>query len=534
VLDILGHILEPHIVRDAFYNAWVRQETYATTCHPDTRIRIMSQIEKWTSDTQRSVCWLHGPAGAGKSIIASTIAEHLQGNRLAATFFFSRSKGAREDITNLIPTLAYQISQNVPSTRPQMVEVLREDPTLLSRTMMHQFLKLIVEPFENIDASEPFLIIIDGLDECPARDRVLELIRLLGETLAAGNHPLNFLLTSRPEVDIEAAFRIYITGGLSFWLSLEDSKDDVRTYLRYSLTRLRQKHAQIMANEPLEWPSAEDLEDLVRRSEGLFIFAATCVHYMEDERESLQVKLRQILSLHNGMDPLYNQVMSEAQQCENFDLVMGTLMYLRQPLSIRGLAWLLRLDVSDIRKALDRCHSVLVIPDNEDDSVRPYHASLRDFLTNKERSWQYFLAPAKFHALIAIECLRTITDSLTGEEAPPKYACMAWYYHCSSLLSEANTSQDFRSLCRQVEAAMKTINPIWVKHWMVETLAWAGVRYVQQVELPSSKVSRHPLNGIISATLLLQGLPAEARALHIKLKRIARTLDVRNIYLEEA
>jgi hypothetical protein len=185
----------------------------------------------------------------------------------------------------------------------------------------------------------------------------------------------------------------------------------------------------IMAGEPMEWPSSEDLEKLVRKSEGLFIYASTLVQYMDDRREPPQEKLRHVLKVHDGVDPLYAQVITEAQRCKDFDRVIGSIMYLRYPLPIKKLARLLGLDVSNIRMALDRCHSVLAIPDDDNEMIRPYHASLQDFLTNQARSQDFFLAPAKFHALIAIACLKGITDNLRLNCTSDKYISTAWYLH---------------------------------------------------------------------------------------------------------
>jgi hypothetical protein len=181
--------LKPYLVEDALYNSETRKTEHATTCHPDTHARILREIIQWFNSTECSLCWLRGPAGTGKSTICHTTAAELQKiRRLAATFFFSRKKGDREDITKLIPTLAYQIAQHLPSTQLHMQRALHEDRTLLSQTMEYQFQKLIAEPVRAVGARDRSLVIIDGLDECAARDRLLALIKLLGETFTGSNN----------------------------------------------------------------------------------------------------------------------------------------------------------------------------------------------------------------------------------------------------------------------------------------------------------------------------------------------------------
>src|SRR5690242_6336738 len=98
------------------------------------------------------------------------------------------------------------------------------------------------------------------------------------------------------------------------------------------------------------------------------------------------MRLQKILDIHMGMDLLYSHVITEALEYESFNTVMGSLMYLQYPLAINNLSEFLGLEISDIRMALDGCHSILTIPEEDTEEIRPYHASLQDFLTNQKRS----------------------------------------------------------------------------------------------------------------------------------------------------
>ena len=469
---------------DALHNSETRKTEHATTCEPGTHARILQQIREWFNTGNHSVCWLRGPAGTGKSTISNTIAAELKEiGRLAGSFFFSRKRGARGDISGLVITLAYQIAEHIPSIRSHMEAALRENRTLLGQAIETQFQELIVGPLMNVETGDRSLIVIDGLDECAARDRLMALIQLLGQTLARSNIPLLFLLASRPERDIESTLRSFFPHNTSLWLALEDSRDDVWTYLEKHLQGIRQRFHTIMAHEPERWPSRADLDALVENSDGLFIYAATIVRYMEG-RGSPQANLRKVLTKHVGVDPLYEHVISEANECPNFDRVIGTLVYLREPIPILELAQLLQLDISEIRSALDACHSVLIIPDSDNDAIRPYHASLRDYLIDRERSNNAFCDPALFHTTIAVACLRATIDNSS------KYAWVEWYYHASCLLASANGLEGRRH-CLRVKDELDQLNRGRIRDWMVEALQWRGVVHIIP-ELPSMKVSRTP------------------------------------------
>jgi ABC-type molybdenum transport system ATPase subunit/photorepair protein PhrA len=86
---------------------------------------------------EHPVCWLRGPAGTGKSTIAHTIAVEIDSEqRMAATFFYSRGKGNREEIRKVVPTLAYQIAQKVRSMEPHIRRALEDN--ILSSTLGNQ------------------------------------------------------------------------------------------------------------------------------------------------------------------------------------------------------------------------------------------------------------------------------------------------------------------------------------------------------------------------------------------------------------
>ncbi|TEB20194.1 hypothetical protein FA13DRAFT_1645330 [Coprinellus micaceus] len=66
----------------------------APKCHPETRTAVQEDIISWIT-TQR-IMWLSGPAGAGKTAIAGSVAETCEDmGLLAGSFFFRHSQGLR-------------------------------------------------------------------------------------------------------------------------------------------------------------------------------------------------------------------------------------------------------------------------------------------------------------------------------------------------------------------------------------------------------------------------------------------------------
>ena len=44
-------------------------------CHPGTHLETLDAVNTWMASGEPRICWLHGPAGAGKSAITQTISE---------------------------------------------------------------------------------------------------------------------------------------------------------------------------------------------------------------------------------------------------------------------------------------------------------------------------------------------------------------------------------------------------------------------------------------------------------------------------
>ena len=126
-------LLQPHISPGAFHNSDERYDP--PKCHPHTRKAVLKKITDWVNDADKValILWLYGPAGAGKSAIAQTIAELLEkAGLLAAAFFFSRNAAGRNEKTPLVTTLVYQLVKSIPEIRAHVLEAVEGDPALFS------------------------------------------------------------------------------------------------------------------------------------------------------------------------------------------------------------------------------------------------------------------------------------------------------------------------------------------------------------------------------------------------------------------
>ena len=407
-------LLQQHIAPGAFHNSDERYEP--PKCHPRTREAVLKKIEGWVKDANKVALflWLYGPAGAGKSAIAQTIAELLeQAGLLAAAFFFSWNAIGRNEKTPLVATLVYQIIISIPEIRVHVLEGLEQDPALFSRSIQAQIQALIIKPLNLVAIDEtlaptlrsrPRLIILDGLDECRTTSAQTQILNALSTAVQQLHIPLFFLIASRSEHHIREAFndKSRGIGSLSFSIALDDTyqpDDDIRAFFKSRFDEIKRSHPS-RTHLPASWPSSEDIRRLVEKSSGQFIFASTVVKYISSHRHWPPDRLKIFFGQSNPrretpfaeLDRLYRLILSPVAEITKFQDVLMFLV-LRPFLggskqTTNLIEKFLFYRPGEIDMILTDLHSIIYVPPPGDDfsELRFFHASLPDFLLDRSRS----------------------------------------------------------------------------------------------------------------------------------------------------
>ena len=125
-----------------------------------------------------------------------------------------------------------------------------------------------------------------------------------------------------------------------------------------------------------------------------------------------------------------------------------------------------------ILSALRRCHSISIA---EDETINPYHGSLRNFLTDESRATtRLFLAPATCHGRLMVGCFSAIADSFRDASfVPSRYAFMSWHYHaCSVLIAISGDDEGLGKMEGMVQEMIKAIDLKWVKRLIIWAISW--------------------------------------------------------------
>jgi len=400
----------------------------------------------WIKDGQKTsfLMWVYGPAGAGKSAIAQTIAEmcHKSGI-LAASFFWSRSAAGRNDETHLIASLAYQLIITIPQMRIHVLTAIENDPVLLSRSLEAQMESLVIAPLEKtflgrqertVDLGEPKLVILDGLDECGEPSIQRYILKVISTSILRFPLRIHILVASRPEQEIRDSFNAKPLLSITTRLSLDDKylpDNDIGLFLIDSFTALKESHV-LGSLLPTTWPTTEDIDTLVQKSSGQFIYAATVVKFVKSPRRRPDEQLKIIFGIGGtgkhtpfaALDALYLHIFSMVEDLPRVLEIMSCLYFLGPgfyPI-VDNIENMLFYGRGDVHLILSDLHSILDVPDiTSDRSLHVFHASLQDFLMDPNRSGDFFLDESIARARLAQCFMRHIRNFPTSGSEPRKY-----------------------------------------------------------------------------------------------------------------
>jgi hypothetical protein len=400
-------------------------------CLQGTRTELLQKVMEWAiSPSQKSIFWLKGMAGTGKSTISRTVARSLKDtNHLGASFFFKRGEGDRGNAKKFFPTLTRQLMLWSSELRYGVQKALNDDPDIASKSLKEQFENLLLQPLLSLNQHgrqpQTAVMVIDALDECEQDQDIRNIIRLLPLLQKAQSIRLRIFLTSRPELPISLGFSEI--GDQEYQdLALHEvpeevTERDIRLFLLDRFAKIRHDR-----NISQDWPDDDVIQELVRISAPLFISAATVCRYIGNSKWEPKLRLAELLKDQakyvSRMDKTYLPILTrllddqesdefeQQQLLQEFQAIVAVIILLAVPLSINALSLFIGIGADQISNRLDSFRSVLDIPCDRDQPVRILHLSFRDFLVQSRT--KFLVDEPKKHKDIAKFCLRTMQTHL--------------------------------------------------------------------------------------------------------------------------
>ncbi|KAM6496312.1 hypothetical protein JOM56_009018 [Amanita muscaria] len=416
--------MEKFVSFNAFHNSAVQDPD--RKCHPGTRVIVLNRIRNWfdSPSSEEHAFWLHGPAGAGKSAIAQTIARSCSQGQVAATFFFYRSDASRNDGNRLFATIAWQLAFSIPGIKDHIARALHNRPDLPRMDVETQFEEFIVRPFQalkDVSTHPPSpVVIIDGVDECIDEKLQRRFLKVIGNAIENVLVPLRFLICSRPEAHIQETIDRFPKPNLGIDLaSLDDANHDIEKYLKDEFSRIASEQDLDSAT----WPGHERMQQVVYKSSGQFVYASLVIRYVSDEYNSAVTQLEIILGLKPQsskspfaeLDALFIGIL-ERQPDRAFLMTFLALLVARLSIDrlIYGSNWdedfhlddamLMNVSEFELHRKLRGMLSLFKFEPHID----LHHRSFLDFLQDSSRSCQFYISRESAER----RYLELITDSV--------------------------------------------------------------------------------------------------------------------------
>jgi hypothetical protein len=348
---------------------------------------------------------LTGQAGAGKTTILYTIAKKVDSGGtktvLGGNFFCSRQFSETRESNRILPTVVYQLAQICKPFGDALyaARIARTYPNPFAAVSMdveEQIRCLLLVPWQQSEAKRAetrtqYLIIIDALDEMEEQGASVFLQHLFSTMSTNKLVGLKFLVASRTDQRIQNHIQSF-GPRKELWLQhvlADEASSDVRKYLDSHLSNL----------------GADNINKIQERAQGLFIYAATVVRFVQPPGSHLAVaeKISLLCKLlayttdiglpDSGLliDTLYQQIMVDAFSRLPNDILKHRLKILHfflstatreSPSTIAAIVG--DADDSITQLVVDSLHAVIYL--QKDGRIFWYHTSFPDFIFDSTRS----------------------------------------------------------------------------------------------------------------------------------------------------
>lgn len=244
-------------------NASINYVTASRLCHRGTGAWFLkSAAYKTFLQAPHGRLWLRGIPGSGKTVLASTIIRELEcadeGPESALVyFFFAFNDDSKQQLEHMLRSLIFQLSNLHTFGRTHLTSCFEkfkegyEQPSTES----------LVDLFDQMVCDlRSVTIVLDALDESTGTQSILRWI-------TSRNH-CKFVLTGRPESDIEKALTLWLPSDCAITLENEPVHNDIKAYVQHNLETERNLS---------RWKSMHNFisDTLVKKAGGMSV-CSTC------------------------------------------------------------------------------------------------------------------------------------------------------------------------------------------------------------------------------------------------------------------
>lgn len=340
---------------------------------------LYKKIEEWDKNDEQRIFWIVGGPGFGKSTFAANLQQTFNA-KIPAIQFVEWGKPTHSDPCAILRNIAFQLAVRYHDYLHRLLEL----PQLDNLTKMNEqelFDLLFCESMGlMIDGGhESIWILIDALDE--ANDANGNMIALtISRHIDRLPRWMKFILTSRDDTKVRLPLQRFKPQVFDLEHSVEmNNFCDIKEFVTSELSELQLTELQS--------------ESIVRKSEGVFLYAQLLV---EDIKAGVY-SIEELKKIPNGINSYYYNLFSRIYQNDmNFydeyvanvlEIIVSSSKAMNKSL-VKECACL----ESDwaFNKILNSFQHIIKC---ENDELKFFHHSVREWLIDPEKSGNYYVSP---------------------------------------------------------------------------------------------------------------------------------------------
>ncbi|MCJ1295671.1 hypothetical protein MMC34_007235 [Xylographa carneopallida] len=276
----------------------------------------MPAFKSWTQNNATQTIWCPGIPGAGKTVLASIVIEHLENefqddrDVQICYIYCSYKEHENHTLAGLIGNLLLQIIQQQSRVPTSIVAIYDRKKSTRAKPQLAELSSLLHDEIQQL---RKVFFVIDALDEC------LETIRynFLEELIKSG---AQLMVTSRYLSVVEHDFKF------SARLEVRASDEDIRRYVEARMISERRVVRHVRGDPTL---SAHIVETLVESAKGMFLLSLLHMDFLA--KKSSKKDVREALdNLPATLENTYDEAMRRILQQDAEEV----------KLAIQVLAWI--------------------------------------------------------------------------------------------------------------------------------------------------------------------------------------------------
>ncbi|KAF5699602.1 hypothetical protein FGLOB1_11266, partial [Fusarium globosum] len=451
--------------------------------HPGTGTWLLnsSAFQEWKLGTRQHL-WLYGLAGCGKTILSTTILDHLLqiDTHTTLAFFFDFSDPRKQKLEDLLRSLAVQLyhTGNEAAKRLDSLFTSHDDGRRQPDT---NALSACVDTM--MQTAGKVFILIDALDECTTRGELLHWIN----SMASSNAQL--IVTGRPEVEFQSAIPCSFDEHNCILLDKQAVNADIHSYVEATL-----EQKPDFVDKKLSQDILDDIRDKIGDgADGMFRWAACQLESLARCLSPKTIKLA-LRSLPRDLNETYDRMVQSipSEYKSSAIRLLQFLVYTKRPLTLAEAIEVIATEIDQEPRGFDvdgrlslkndilrYCPSLVIIAEvNYAETVEELHLahfSVKEYLLEQGQSDQFDQFNLE-NASIAISktCLTYLTDirgshsTIRSDFPMARYAAESWMDHAVSANSSENIVRIAVSFLRDETTFHRWCRLYQADRWWIE------------------------------------------------------------------